>query len=174
MFVLLQLGGHETTTNLIGNGLLALFHNPGEMRKLRDDLSLGENAIEEFLRYNGPIQTVGRTAMEDLKIGGTPVSKEANIRVYLGAANRDPAQFPDPDRLDITRQAIRHVGFGFGPHFCLGAALARMEGQIAIGTMLRRMPQIRLEPPQPEWRLEDFPWQDISVFHGLKSLPVIF
>jgi len=174
MFVLLKLGGHETTTNLIGNGLLALFHNPGEMRKLRDDPSLGENAIEEFLRYNGPIQTVGRTAMEDLKIGGTPVSKEANIRVYLGAANRDPAQFPDPDRLDITRQAIRHVGFGFGPHFCLGAALARMEGQIAIGTMLRRMPQIRLEPPQPEWRLGDFPWQDNSVFHGLKSLPVIF
>ena len=174
MFVLLQLGGHETTTNLIGNGLLALLHNPVELQKLRDNPSLTANAIEELLRYHSPIQYLGRTAMEDLEVGGTPVAKGEGIRLYLGAANRDPAQFTDPDRLDITRQGIRHVGFGFGPHFCLGAALARMEGQIAIGTVLRRSPELRLEPPLSEGRLEDFPWHDNPVFHGLKSLRVAF
>lgn len=174
MFVLLQLGGHETTTNLIGNGLLALLQNPTEMQKLRENPALIENAIEELLRYNSPIQYLGRIAMEDVEIGGISIAKGQRIRMYSGAANRDPAQFNDPDRLDITRENTRHVGFGFGIHFCLGAALARWEGQAAIGTVLRRMPELRLEPPMTEWRTEDFPWSENPVFRGLKSLPVAF
>jgi len=175
MFLLLQIGGHETTTNLIGNGLLALFQNPEELQKLRDNPSLIETAVEEFLRYYCPIQSTSRVAMEDLEIGGREVSKGQTISTIIGAANRDPAQFPDPDRLDITRQENRHLAFAFGPHFCLGAALARMEGQIAIGTMLQRLPQLQLEPPlSPEGRLEDFPWRQNPTFHGLESLPVVF
>ena len=172
MFVLLQIGGHETTTNLIGNGLLALLQNPEEMQKLKDNPSLMETAVEEFLRYHSPIQSTGRIALEDLEIGGKRISKGQSIGTYLGAANRDPAQFPDPDHLDITRQQNRHLAFAFGPHFCLGSALARMEGQIAIGTMLRRMDQLQLEPPLGP--LEDFPWRQNPVFRGLESLPVTF
>ncbi len=174
MFVLLQLGGHETTTNLIGNGLLALLQNPREMQKLRDNPSLIESAIEELLRYHSPIQSTGRAALEDLEIGGKQISKGQPVATYLGAANRDPAQFPNPDRLDITRQENRHLAFAFGPHFCLGAALARMEGQIAIGTLLRRTEQLRLEPPLSEGQLEDFPWRQNPGFRGLESLPVTF
>ena len=174
MFVLLQLGGHETTTNLIGNGLLALLQNPREMQKLRNNPSLIESAIEELLRYHSPIQSTGRAALEDLEIGGKQISKGQPVATYLGAANRDPAQVPNPDRLDITRQENRHLAFAFGPHFCLGAALARMEGQIAIGTLLRRVDQLWLEPPLSEGQLEDFPWRQNVAFHGLESLPVTF
>lgn len=175
MFVLLQVGGHETTMNLIGNGMLALLQNPGEMRKLRDDPSLIETAVEEFLRFNSPIQTTSRFATDDMEIGGQSISKGQMVRFYIGAANRDPARFPDPDRLDITRQDNRHIALALGPHFCLGAALARLEGQIAIGTMLRRLPGIRFDSPfSPETRLEDFPWRNNPIFHGLESLPVVF
>lgn len=175
MFVLLQIGGHETTSNLIGNGMLALLQNPEEMRKLRENPSMIETAVEEFLRYHSPIQSTGRLAIEDLEIGGKRISKGQIVSTCIGAANRDPAQFPDPDRLDITRQENRHLAFAFGPHFCLGAALARMEGQIAIGTMLRRMDQIQLEPPlSSDGRLEDFRWRTNPTFHGLETLPVVF
>ncbi len=175
MFVLLQIGGHETTTNLIGNGLLALLQNPEEMQKLKDNHSLMTTAVEEFLRYHSPIQSTSRIAMEDLEIGGKRVSKGQRVATYIGAANRDPAQFPDPDRLDITRQENRHLAFAFGPHFCLGAALARLEGEIAVSTVLRRVDQIKLEPPfSSEGPLEDFPWGANLVFHGLESLPVVF
>ena len=175
MFVLLQVGGHETTTNLIGNGLLALLQNPEQMHLLGENPSLIAPAVEEFLRYDGPIQMTARIAMEDLEIDGQWVSKGEYIVLYIGAANRDPAQFSDPDRLDIARQENRHLGFGFGPHFCLGAALARLEGQITIGTILRRFPQLCLEPPlSAESRLEDFPWRDNAVFRGLESLAVVF
>ena len=175
MFIGLQVAGHETTTNLIGNGLLALFQNPEQMQKLKNDPSLIESAVEEFLRYHSPIQTTSRIAMEDLEIGGKLIAKGQLVFTYLGAANRDPAQFPDPDRLDVTRQENRHVALGFGPHFCLGAALGRLEGQIAISTVLRRMPQLRVEPPlSSESPLEDFSWRDNPVFHGLESLPVVF
>ncbi len=173
-FDLLQLGGHETTTSLIGNGLLALLQNPEEMQKLKDNPSLMETAVEEFLRFHSPLQSTGRVALEDLEIGGKRISKGQAIATFLGAANRDPAQFSDPDRLDITRQENRHLALSFGPHFCLGAALARMEGQIAIGTLLRRTEQLRLEPPLSEGRLEDFPWRQNPAFHGLESLPVTF
>ncbi len=175
MFVLLQIGGHETTTNLIGNGLLALLQNPDQLLKLRNSPALLETAVEELLRYHSPIQATARIATEDLEIGGNPISAGQYISTYLAAANRDPDQFPDPDRLDITRQENRHLAFSFGPHFCLGAALARLEGQIAIGTVLRRMPQLRLEPPlSVEAPLEEFHWRDNPVFHGLESLPVAF
>ena len=175
MFVLLQIGGHETTTNLIGNGLLALLQNPDQLQILRDNPALMETAIEELLRYHSPIQSTGRIATEDLEIGGKQVSQGQFISTYLAAANRDPDQFSNPDRLDITRQENRHLAFAFGPHFCLGAALARMEGQMAINTVLRRLPHLRLEPPlSPETRLEDLPWHDNPVFHGLESLPVAF
>jgi cytochrome P450 len=174
MFVLLQLGGHETTTNLIGNDLLALLKNPEEMQKLRDDPSLLDNAIEELLRHQSPIQYLGRIALEDVEIGGTLISGGQRIRMYVGAANRDPSHFPDSDRLDVTRESTRDVGFGFGIHFCLGAALARWEGQAAIGTVIRRMPGLRLEAPMSEWKLEDFPWSENPVFRGLTTLPVVF
>ena len=175
MFVLLQIGGHETTTNLIGNGLLALLQNPEQMQKLRDNPSLMETAVEELLRYHSPIQITARVATEDLEIGGKRISQGQFISTYIGAANRDPGQFSDPDRLDISRQENRHLAFALGPHFCLGAALARMEGQIAIGTTLRRFPELRLEPPlSTETPLEDFLWRDNPVFHGLESLPVVF
>ena len=160
MFVVLQIGGHETTTNLIGNGLLALLQNPEQMRKLKDGPSLIGPAVEELLRYNSPIQTTTRFATEDLEIGGQLISKGQQIKMHIGAANRDPAQFPEPDTLDIARQDNRHLAFALGPHFCLGTALARLEGQIAIGTMLRRLSGLRLGSPfSSETPLEDFPWK---------------
>ena len=175
MFVVLQIGGHETTTNLIGNGLLALLQNPEQMQKLRDNPALMETAVEELLRYHSPIQITARIAMEDLEIGGKQIAKGQFISTYIGAANRDPDQFPDPDHLDITRQENRHLAFALGPHFCLGAALARLEGRVAIGTTLRRFPELRLEPPlSVETQLEEIQWRDNPVFHGLASLPVVF
>ena len=167
MFVLLQIGGHETTTNLIGNGLLALLQNPAELQKLRENPSLTETAVEELLRYDSPVQITSRISMEDLEIGGKKISKGQMVSLFIGAANRDPAQFPEPDRLDITRQENRHLAFGFGLHFCLGAALARLEGQIAIGAVLRRMPHLRLATA-------DLEWDDNPTFRGLKALPVVF
>ena len=174
MFVLLQIGGHETTTNLIGNGLLALLQNPDQLQKLKDNPALVDNAVEELLRYHSPIQMTARIAMEELEIGGQKISQGQFISTYLAAANRDPDQFADPDRLDITRQEIRHVSFTLGPHFCLGAALARLEGQIAINTVIGRLPHLRLELPlSAATRLEDLSWRDNPVFHGLESLPVV-
>ena len=167
MCVLLIFAGHETTTNLIGNGILALLNNPSELAKLRQNPSLIVPAIEEIIRYDGPVQTTTRTALEPLEIGGKQIAKGDRISLTLGAANRDPAQFPDPDRMDITRGENRHVGFGFGIHFCLGAALARMESQLAIGAMVERMPELRLESA-------DLVWRDNPILRGVNSLPVAF
>ena len=167
MCVLLIFAGHETTTNLIGNGILALLNNPSELAKLRQNPSLIVPAIEEIIRYDGPVQTTTRTALEPLEIGGKQMAKGDRISLTLGAANRDPAQFPDPDRMDITRGENRHVGFGFGIHFCLGAALGRMESQLAIGAMVGRMPELRLESA-------DLVWRDNPILRGVNSLPVAF
>jgi pimeloyl-[acyl-carrier protein] synthase len=164
---LLLVAGHETTVNLIGNGLLALLRHPDQMRALADDPGLIHTAVEELLRYDGPVQRTGRMATADVEIGGKEIPKGSVVVAAIGAANRDPAHFSDPDRLDITRRDNRHIAFGFGIHFCLGAPLARIEGQIAIGTLLRRMPALKLVSDTPEWR-------ETSALRGLKTLPVTF
>ena len=143
--LLLLLAGNETTTNLIGNGMLALGRNPAQMNLLRQNPELMPAAIEEILRYDGPVQSTIRFTKEDMKLGGTDLPANLGCFIILAAANRDPAQFEDPDRFDITRPARDHVALGEGIHFCIGAPLARMEGAIAIGAMLERFPRIRLK-----------------------------
>lgn len=165
--ILLLAAGHETTTNMIGNGVLALLRYPDQMQKLRDDPSLITPAVEELLRYDNPVQIMWRLATEDLEIGGKRIEQGQMINFIVGAANRDPAQFPEPDRLNLSRLENRHAGFGFGIHFCLGASLARLEGEIAINTVLRRLPTLQLET-------EALEWQESPTFRGVKALPVAF
>jgi len=164
--VLLFGAGHETTVNLIGNGMLALHRHPDQLRLLRSDPSLVANAIDELLRYDSSVQLTGRTTIEDVDdIGGIPMAKGQSVLCLLGAANRDPAIYPDPDRLDIRRSDIRPLSFGGGIHYCLGAQLARIEGEIAIATLLRRLPTLRLDDPDhPDWR-------QTFVLRGLNKLP---
>jgi cytochrome P450 len=164
---LLLAAGHETTTNLIGNGMLALLRHPDQVERLRSEPALIRSAVEELLRYDSPVQLTSRIPAEEMVIGGRTIAPGEEINTSLGAANRDPAVFPEPDRLDIGRRDDRHLAFGFGAHFCLGAALARLEGQIAIGTLVRRLPTMRLEDDKPEWRPG-------FVLRGLHSLPVRF
>ncbi len=164
---LLLIAGHETTVNLIGNGLLALLQHPDQFRALADDPALIQTGVEELLRYDGPVQRTSRMTMADVEISGKQIPKGRVVVAAIGAANRDPAYFSDPERLDITRKENRHIAFGFGIHFCLGAPLARIEGQVAIGTLLRRMPALKLVSDKPEWR-------ESSVLRGLKTLPVTF
>ena len=164
--ILLFGAGHETTVNLIGNGLLALHRNPDQLRLLKSDPSLMANAIEELLRYDSSVQVTGRTTLEDVdEIGGIPLEKGQTVVCLLGSANRDPAVYPDPDRLDITRRDVRPLSFGGGIHYCVGAQLARIEGEIAIGTLLRRLPNLRLDDvDHPDWR-------QTFVLRGLNKLP---
>ncbi len=170
MVFLLLVAGHETTVNLIGNGVLALLRHPDQLQKLKDDPSLIKPAIEELLRYDGPVETsTERFAREDVRIGGTVISKGEMVTVVIASADHDPERFPDPDALDITRADNKHLAFGKGIHFCLGAPLARMEGQIAIGTLLRRMPELRLADPPGS-----LTWRPGLVLRGLKGLPVEF
>jgi cytochrome P450 len=165
--ILLFGAGHETTVNLIGNGLLALFRNPDQLALLKANPSLISNAIEEFLRYDSSVQMSGRVTLEDIDdLGGRRIPKGESILCLLGSANRDPAVYPDqPDRLDITRPNVKPLSFGGGIHFCLGAQLARIEAEIAISTLLRRLPNLRLDDAEnPEWR-------PTFVLRGLKRLP---
>jgi cytochrome P450 len=165
---LLLTAGHETTVNLIGNGMLALLKNPEPRAALAADPSLLPNAIEEFLRYDSPVQMTIRFAFEDLPAGSHTMKKGDIVMLLLGGGNHDPEQFPEPQRLDVTRQnASTHLAFGAGIHYCLGASLARLEGQIAIGTLLRRLPNLGLATETLEWRPS-------PVLHGLKELPVLF
>jgi len=157
--------GHETTRNLIGNGMLALLRNPGELLRLREDPSLIRSAVEELLRYDSPVQLAGRGARADVVIGGERIAAGEPMMLLIGAANRDPAQFPDPDRLDIGRQDVKMLSFGGGIHFCLGAMLARTEAQVAIGTLLARVAHIELAT-------EDLAWRPHITLRGLSSLPV--
>lgn len=165
--IMLMTGGQETTTNLIGNGILTLLRHPDQFEKLRADLSLIPSAIEEFLRYESPIQYTSRLAPEDVEMGGKTIRKHQAVIVIMGAANRDPERFPDPDRLDICRQDNRHLAFAWGAHFCFGAPLARLEGQIAFEAILHRVPDLRLESGPVRWR-------ENLAFRGLTTLPVTF
>lgn len=165
--ILLFGAGHETTVNLIGNGILALYRNPDQLALLKAKPELMTNAIEEFLRYDSSVQMTGRTALEDIEdLGGKRIPKGESVLCLLGSANHDPAVYPDrPDRLDIIRPNVKPLSFGGGIHFCLGAQLARIEAEIAIATLLRRLPNLRLENAEnPEWR-------PTFVLRGLKSLP---
>ncbi len=164
--ITLLTAGHETTTGLIGNGLLALLRHPDQLRMLREDPSLIGTAVEEFLRFDTSFLRAWRLTAEDVEIGGKRIPKGQTLSLMLGAANRDPAQFEHPDRLDITRDPNLHTSFGWGIHFCAGAPLARREAEIAFTTLLRRFPHIKLDEDGVEWQLN-------NTFHNLKSLPVI-
>ncbi len=162
--ILLLVAGHETTVNLIGNGTLALVNHPGQLDQLRRDPSLGRSATEELLRFDPPVQLDGRIALEPVDLGGGTVIEEGQFAMLvLGSANRDPAVFPDPDRLDLRRQDNRHLSFGFGIHFCLGAPLARLEGRIAITSLLRRAGEITLVE-------DELAYKENIVLRGLESL----
>ena len=165
--ILLLVAGHETTVNLIGNGTLALLRHPDQLRRLREDPGLIGSAVEELLRYDGPVQRTARIPSADVRFDGLTIGKGEMVMPFIGAADRDPAQFPDPDRLDITRTDNRHIAFGWGIHFCLGAPLARVEGQIAIGTLVQRLPKLALATDRPEYR------QSLTL-RGLTTLPVGF
>lgn len=164
--ILLFGAGHETTVNLIGNALLALHRNPDQLELLKSNLSLMPNAIEEFLRYDSSVQLTYHVAMEDVEIGGVKIPQGDNVMCLLGSANHDPAVYPDhPDRLDITRPNVRPLSFGGGIHFCLGAQLARLEAEVALTTLLRRIPNLRIDD------VENPKWRPTFVLRGLKRLP---
>ena len=165
--ILLLIAGHETTVNLIGNGTLALLRHPEELRRLRETPGLITSAVEELLRYDGPVQRTARITSTAVTLGGRTIPKGEMVMPFIGAADRDPSQFPDPDRLDLGRADNRHIAFGWGIHFCLGAPLARVEGQIAIDTLVRRLPRLALVNDEPEHR------QSLTL-RGLKALPVTF
>ncbi|GGC83143.1 cytochrome P450 [Chelatococcus reniformis] len=163
--ILLFGAGHETTVNLIGNGLLALHRNRDQLDKLEAEPSLVAGAVEELLRYDSSVQVTGRVALEDVTVGGTEVKAGENVLCLLGAANRDPDAYAEPDRLDVTRTNVRPLSFGGGIHFCLGAQLARIEAEVALATVLRRVPDLELESiDNPDWR-------PTFVLRGLKTLP---
>ena len=168
MIFLLMVAGHETTVNLIGNGLLALLRNPGQLAALRADRTLLPSAIEEFLRFDGPLNLATfRFTAEPIELGGVTIPKDEFVVISLLAANRDPRQYSDPDRFDVTR-APSHVAFGHGIHFCLGAPLARMEADIAFTGLLDQFTDIELAVPVEELR-----YRPSSLMHGLAQLPVL-
>ena len=152
---------------LLGNGMLALLRHPEQLTRLRSEPALIQSAVEELLRYDSPVQRTARMTTVGVELGGRKIDEGSMVVAAIGAANRDPAHFADPDRLDISRRDNHHIAFGFGIHFCPGAPLARVEGQIAIGALLRRMPGLRLQVLTPEWR-------ESSTLRGLKALPVMF
>lgn len=165
--IVTMVGGQETTTNLIGNGILSLLRHRDQYDRLRADFSLVPSAVEELLRYESPSQHTARLAPEDVELGGKLIRKRQAVIAVMGAANRDPERFPDPDRLDIGRKDNRHVAFAWASHFCFGAPLARIEGQIVFETMLRRMPGMALAQEQLTWR------ENLGL-RGLTALPVTF
>ena len=165
--IVTMVGGQETTTNLIGNGLLTLLRHQDQLKRLQNDLSLIPSAVEELLRYESPSQHTARIAPEDTELGGKIIRKRQAVIAVMGAANRDPERFPDPDQLDLNRQDNRHVAFAWASHFCFGAPLARIEGQVAFETVLRRMPHLSLEAGPITWR------ENLGL-RGLTALPVTF
>ena len=158
------------TLNLIGTGTLMLLQHPDQLQRLRDDPELIKPAIEELLRHSGPVEgSTDRYASQDIEIGGVTIPRGEAVYVMLGSANRDPARFADPDALDLTRDTRQHVAFGQGIHYCLGAPLARLEGQIAIGSLIERFPNLRLAVP-----VESLTWRPGMLVRGLDRLPVAF
>ncbi len=166
--IVTMVGGQETTTNLIGNGLLTLLRHPEEMERLRNDSSLIPSAVEELLRYESPSQHTARLAPDDVQLGNRQIRKRQAVIAVMGAGNRDPERFEEPDRLDLARKDNRHLAFGWAAHFCFGAALARMEGQIAFETLLRRLPNLKLDTSFP------LQWRHNLGLRGLTALPVTF
>jgi len=163
--IVTMVGGQETTTNLIGNGLMALVKNPDQMERLRQDPSLMQSAVEELLRYESPSQQTARLAPEGAELGGKKIVKGTAVIAVMAAGNRDPRRFPEPDRLDLGRKDNRHLAFGWAAHFCFGAPLARLEGQIAFEALLRHFSKITLEPKPLRWR------HNLGL-RGLTALPV--
>jgi cytochrome P450 len=163
--VLLLVAGHETTSSFIGNGMLALLRNPDQYARLHEDPGLMRSAGEELLRYDSPVQLTGRLVVRDTEIAGRAVGAGQDVVALVGAANRDPEVFHDPDRLDVGRADNRHVAFGGGIHFCLGAPLARVEGGTAIASLARRFPALELATDEPVWR-------DTITLRAMSSLPV--
>jgi cytochrome P450 len=160
--------GHETTTNLIGNGLLALHRQPDQWERLKADPSLIPNAIDELLRYDSSVQLTGRVTNTEVEVGGVKLAERESIIALLGAANRDPAQYPDPDRLDVGREHIRPMSFGGGIHHCLGAQLARLEAELVFAALIERMPNLTLpEKETPAWRRS-------FTLRGLSRLPAVW
>jgi cytochrome P450 PksS len=170
MIFLLLLAGHETTVNLIGSGTLALLEHPDQLERLRNEPDIIKLAIEELLRFVCPVEmATERYAREDVTIAGTTIPRGELVLAVIGSANRDAEHFDHPDSLDLTRENNRHLAFGQGAHYCLGAPLARLEGQIAIGTLVRRMPGLRLNGRPDELR-----WRGGVILRGLEALPVSF
>jgi len=165
--ILILIAGHETTTNLIGNGTLAFLEHPEQLARLAADPGLVAGAVEECLRYDSPVQLTSRQAREDLDLCGLPVAAGTEVSVIFGAAHRDPRQFAEPDRFDIARPGCAHLAFGHGAHFCLGASLARLEGEVIFGALARRMPALALAGEAP-------PRRPGLVLRGLRALPVSF
>jgi cytochrome P450 len=168
MIFLLLIAGHETTVNLIGNGMLALLEHSEQLEKLRNEPALIRTAVEELLRFEGPLETATeRFAREDVSVAGVTIPRGALVYAALSSANRDERQFEDPDRLDITREPNPHLAFGHGVHYCLGAPLARLEGQIALLALVRSFPNLQLAVPRAQLR-----WRRGLVLRGLERLPV--
>ena len=165
MCILLFVAGHETTTNLIGNGILALLRHRAQLDALRDDPALAVAATEELLRYDAPVQATARTATVDIEVNGLTLRKGEGVVCSLAGANRDPRAFSEPDHLHLARGRANHVAFGSGIHFCLGAPLARVEGQVAFTAVARRFPRMELQTDDP-------PYRDHFVLRGLDALPV--
>lgn len=159
--------GHETTTHLIGNGVLALLQHPDQMQKILSQPAMLTPAIEEILRYDNPVQITYRSALQDAEINGHLIRKGDLVNTIIGSANRDPQKFRNPDTFDITRNDGRHLSFGLGIHFCIGASLVRLEAEIVFDAILRRFPDLQLATDRLEW-------QEHPIFRGLKSLPVVF
>jgi cytochrome P450 len=165
MLLLLLVAGHETTVNLIGNGLLALLRNPDQLERLRTEDGIEKKAVEELLRYDSPVQFTGRIVMQDVEISGTAITAGQFVTCLLGSANRDPEVFEDPDTLDIGRDPCPHLSFSAGIHYCLGAQLARLEGEIALSRIVRRFPKLALAT-------DDLTWRPAPILRGLEALPV--
>jgi cytochrome P450 len=163
--VVTMVGGQETTTNLIGNGMISLLRHRDQLELLMSDYSLIPSAVEELLRFESPSQQTARIAPADTEMGGMLIRKGQAVIAVMAAANRDPARFPEPDKLDITRQDNRHLAFGYAAHFCFGAPLARIEAQVAFEKLLKRFPKVALEPGKLEWR------HNLGL-RGLMALPV--